>query len=197
MEIDTNTLQVVDPAVTQGKFNAEVEQFRIVEHAYKMKGIICTGINYPDIDFIFCANKVSPAVIGFAVRINFSNYDAEPPSVTFIDPFSGRSVKREEIPLAFIQFGKGLQAQDLLQGGGSILPFFCIPGVREYHNHPAHSGDSWFLYRKTGEGSLPFILDQLYNHSVAAVRGYLFQHVAPKVQLNQEFVFTQPINQTK
>jgi hypothetical protein len=31
-------------------------------------------------------------------------------------------------------------------------PFLCIAGVREYHDHPGHSGDSWDLHRTTGAG---------------------------------------------
>jgi hypothetical protein len=25
--------------------------------------------------------------------------------------------------------------------------FFCMRGVREYHEHPEHTGDQWLLYR--------------------------------------------------
>ena len=46
------------------------------------------------------------------------------------------------------------------------VPFICLPGIREYHQNPAHSGDSWLLHRKTGEGTLHFILDQLYKYGV-------------------------------
>jgi hypothetical protein len=26
-------------------------------------------------------------------------------------------------------------------------PFLCVKGIREYHEHPQHDGDSWCLYR--------------------------------------------------
>jgi len=53
-----------------------------------------------------------------------------------------------------------------------MIPFFCIRGIREYHNHPYHTGDAWLLYRGTGIGNLNYILDQLYNHSIALINGH-------------------------
>jgi hypothetical protein len=197
VEINRNYDQVVDPEISLIKFNEQVSKFRLVEKAYRAKGIVCLKSDYPNIDLLFCANKIVPAVVGFAIRINFSNYDLEPPSVTFIDLYTEEPIlERNKIPFAFLQFANPFQPQDLVQGGGTMLPFLCIPGIREYHNHPAHSGDSWFLYRKTGEGTLLFILDQLYNHSLATVKGYLIQYVSPKAQLNQEFLIQQQIKIT-
>jgi len=28
-------------------------------------------------------------------------------------------------------------------------PFLCVRGIREYHEHPQHSGDEWLLYRES------------------------------------------------
>jgi hypothetical protein len=28
-------------------------------------------------------------------------------------------------------------------------PFLCLRGIREYHEHPQHSGDEWLLYRES------------------------------------------------
>ena len=67
-----------------------------------------------------------------------------------------------------------IQPQNLLQSHQNEPPFFCIAGIKEYHDHPAHTGDSWLLHRKKGEGSLGFILDQLYNHSTAIIVSYQF-----------------------
>ena len=50
--------------------------------------------------------------------------------------------------------------------GAEEIPFICLPGIREYHNNPAHTGDSWLLHRGRGAGSLHFILDQLYKYGV-------------------------------
>lgn len=185
------TLQTTDPAVTKSKFDSEVLKFQAVQSKYNEKGIICSKILFPNIHFVFSAPKLNPSPIVFAVRINFTNYDVEPPSIVFINPFTGKLVRRDQVPIGFFQATKSnpLQPIDLLQGNGDMVPFFCIPGIREYHNHPAHSGDFWFLYRKNGEGTLPFILDQLYNYSIGTARRFNINlNLAEmKLQISQEF----------
>jgi hypothetical protein len=62
---------------------------------------------------------------------------------------------------------------DLLQGyGPGDVPFLCVPGVREYHEHPAHSGDVWLLHRGTGAGRLDMLLNVLHQFGVEPVIGY-------------------------
>jgi hypothetical protein len=53
------------------------------------------------------------------------------------------------------------------------IPFLCLPGVREYHDNPAHSGDLWLLHRGRGVGTLHFILDQLYRYGVQPMRAHV------------------------
>lgn len=189
------SLQVADPEVTKIKFATEVSKFRAVEDKYRAKGIICTKISYPDIYFIFAIPKLVPPLIAYSVRINFINYDFEPPSVVFINPFSEELVRRDQVPMVFIQLNKSnpFQPIDLLQGNPNMVPFFCIPGIREYHNHSAHSGDSWFLYRTRGEGNLLFILDQLYNNSIATAKSFqaILNLTEFKMQVQQEFKINQ------
>jgi len=184
------SLQITDPSVTKNKFDTEVSKFKAVEVNYREKGIICTKISFPNIFFIFAIPKLTPPVIAFSVRINFTNYDFEPPSVVFISPFTEELVRRDQVPVLFIQLNKNnpFQPIDLLQGSGNMAPFFCIPGVREYHNHPAHSGDSWFLYRTRGEGNLLFIIDQLYNNSIATAKSFqaVLNLTEFKMQVQQE-----------
>ena len=186
------SLQIADPEVTKIKFASEVSKFNAVAEIYRSKGIICTKVSFPDIYFIFAIPKLIPSSIVYSVRINFTNYDVEPPSVVFINPFTEELVRRDQVPIAFIQVNKGnpFQPIDLLQGdgNGNIVPFYCIPGVREFHNHSAHSGDSWFLYRTRGEGNLLFIIDQLYNHSIGIAKGYnaVLNLSEFKLQIHQE-----------
>lgn len=184
------SLQITDPIVTKNKFDTEVSKFKAVEVNYREKGIICTKISFPNIFFIFAIPKLTPPVIAFSVRINFTNYDFEPPSVVFISPFTEELVRRDQVQMLFIQLNKNnpFQPIDLLQGSGDMVPFFCIPGVREYHNHPAHSGDSWFLYRTRGEGNLLFIIDQLYNNSIATAKSFqaILNLTEFKMQVQQE-----------
>ncbi len=187
------TIQVTDEKVTREKFAKELEEFRSVEDIYRTKGIICTKVSYPDVYFAFGTPKLSLSILAFAVRINFTNYDFEPPSVVFVNPFTHELVRRDQIKMSFIQAGLSnpLQAMDLLQGRGDMIPFFCIPGTREYHNHHAHSGDSWFLYRTKGEGTLLFLIDQLYNHSIKCLKDYqvVMNLSEMKFQAQQEIKF--------
>ncbi len=76
------------------------------------------------------------------------------------------------------------QAQPILMSGVNERPFFCIPGVREYHNHPAHTGNPWLLHRTKGEGKLAFLLDQLYIHSIPFIKQYGLNF---NVTVNQQF----------
>ena len=54
------------------------------------------------------------------------------------------------------------------------LPFVCMRGVREYHRHPAHTGDAWLLHRGRGEGTLAAILSAIHDHGVAPIRDYVY-----------------------
>lgn len=53
------------------------------------------------------------------------------------------------------------------------IPFLCTRGVREYHRHPAHTGDSWLLHRRRGEGTVSAILDAIDHHGRAPIQEYL------------------------
>lgn len=54
-------------------------------------------------------------------------------------------------------------------------PFICLPGVREYHDNPAHTGDSWLLHRGSGEGSLAFILEKIWVYGVDPISTFQLQ----------------------
>jgi len=57
------------------------------------------------------------------------------------------------------------------------IPFLCLAGVREYHEHPAHSGDVWELYRKSGAGRLVRLLEIVDRYGVAPMTGLNVQLV--------------------
>lgn len=190
-----NLIQVTDPKVTRRKFIEQLDKFAVVRDVYQKKGIVLLNAEFPSVSFLFALPKLNPAAIAFAIRVDFTNFDAEPPSVVFINPFNGELVRRDQIRIAFIQLNQGnvFQPADLVQGIGTIAPFLCIPGVREYHEHAAHSGDSWFLYRTRGEGELLFILDQLYIHSIGYAKGYQVNMIVPNLTISQEISFQQPL----
>jgi hypothetical protein len=58
--------------------------------------------------------------------------------------------------------------QELMQSyGPDEEPFLCLPGVRAYHEHPGHTGDSWLLHRARGDGRLITILTHLHKYGIA------------------------------
>ncbi|KAA9338986.1 putative metal-binding protein [Adhaeribacter soli] len=176
-EMDAVNIQFVDSEVTQQKFSEELAVFVQLKEEYRKKGILLLEQRYPDLFFAFVAPSLFPMPIAFAVRINFINYDVQPLSVKFVHPLTLEPVTNDQIPSRLRRKLEGsTQSQDLLQADSDQIPFFCIPGVREYHEHPYHNGDSWFLYRKKGgEGSLCFILDNLHLYGTSHLTSYLVQ----------------------
>lgn len=173
---NSDSFQYVDPEVTRIKFEKELQLFKHNEEVYRKRGIICYKIENFSFYILFAAPHIKPHPIAFAVKIDYTNWDVEPPSIKPIDPFTDTFLPREEVLINFLQKGEqsnGLfNVIDLLQGNKDVMPFFCFPGVKEYHNHAAHSGDSWMLHRNKGEGELSVIIEQLYKHSIAIAAGY-------------------------
>ncbi len=166
--------QFVDPEITRIKFEQEYSEFQKLQEDYRKRGVLCLGKSPHSVDFMFIAHHLRPQAILLAVNIDFTNWDVEPPSVTFIDPFTKNFLKGEEISAQLIQVLPNGVNLNLIQGKGDIKPFLCIPGIKEYHSHPAHSGDRWMLYRDQGEGKLCTILEQIYKHSIAIIKNYNF-----------------------
>ncbi len=173
-------LQYADEDVTRSKFNSQVERFIKLEGDWRSRGVFMIRNSFPKLQFLFTAKKLQPPSVVFCVEIDFTNFDVEPLSVRFIEPFSGEYLTRQQIGINFWQLnlppnfqpGMPIAPLDLLQGRPQDIPFMCIRGVREYHQHPAHTGDSWLLYRTSGVGSLGYILDQLYNYSIEQLQSY-------------------------
>ncbi len=191
-----NKKQVVQPEVTRAKFDSEINKFRLLESENSKRGIICLKAEFPVIELAFTAYLLKPPAIVFAVSIDFTNYDVEPPSIVFIDPFTRKPVTTKEVHAKFIktvlgklqiapgQFIDANIPQNILVGEPNERPFICLPGVREYHNHPQHTGNSWLLSRTKGEGDLAFLIDQLYYNSIPAIKSY---NVNFTVSINQQF----------
>lgn len=171
------SVQYVDPAVTKSKFASELEKFKALKKHYRELGVFLLEEEYPKLYFGFAAPLLRPVPILFAVSIDFTNYDAEPLSVKFVHPVSFAPQKMNEMPHQFPRKIEGqVPFQPLLIAEMDQEPFICIPGVREYHEHTFHTGDSWFQYRgRNGEGSLCFLLDNLHLYGSHPVKHYTFQ----------------------
>lgn len=183
------TPQVVDPAVSRAKFDREIAAYREMEATYRKRGWLLLDADFPEVCVAFAATKLRPSPMVAAVVIDFTDYDLRPLSVRFVDPFTRepltmrninfmmlrRPAMPPEVFEAMVQQG-GVSPANILQSNGlDDHPFICLPGVREYHENPAHSGDSWLLHRASGEGCLAFILDKIWTYGVEPVSAFQIQ----------------------
>lgn len=175
--------QFVEPTVSEQLFQRELEQYYNLETQWNSKGVFLITKKYPYLEFIFAHPFIVPSPILFCVRVDFTNYNIVPPSIKFIHYCTKQPLKRKEILLNFWQTTSEGQ-QDLLQGHPDMEPFFCVRGVREYHNNPAHTGDDWLLYREKGEGTLYYLLNILHQHSTPTIIGYGIQMNINLQQIN-------------
>ena len=75
-----------------------------------------------------------------------------------------------------------VQPQPLLQAhGDDDIPFLCIAGVREYHEHPAHTGDPWESHRTAGAGRLIRLVEVISKYGLETIDGFEVQF-APKIR---------------
>ena len=178
--------QFVDPAVSRAKFDTEVAEFRALEQTYRRRGIFLLRADFPIIVVGLVAVQVRPAPFVTGVLLDYTNYDAVPPSVRLVDPFSDEPYANKDLPTHLLQFRPELMAAaaaappvggvrqipyvDLLQAEGpDAVPFLCIAGVREYHEHPAHTGDAWELHRASGAGKFCRLVDIIYELGVKTI----------------------------
>ncbi|MBY5720602.1 hypothetical protein HFO33_29105 [Rhizobium leguminosarum] len=184
--------QFVDEAVSRRKFEREVAQYRQLEDTYRRRGWFLLEATFPTVLVLFAALKVQPVPLVCAVRLDFTNYDLVPPSVTFVDPSTGTVLPMKSLGFQLLRLNgladaspeivttlaqqQRLALQSLLQAHSpDEIPFLCLPGVREYHDHPAHTGDSWLLHRRSGEGSLHFILEQIWASGINPIQTINYQ----------------------
>ena len=167
----------VDPQVSRIKFEAEISQFKSNQGEYIKRGIWLLKDAYPTALVVF-AKALNPVAVIFGALIDFTDYDLRPLSVTLVNPFTQVPLKSNELMTHFRrlippQGGVPVAtAQELLQTHSDNKPFICLPGLREYHEHPAHTGDSWLLHRGLGEGTFHFVVENLYHYGVEGIVGY-------------------------
>ena len=178
--------QIVDPVVSRLKFDREVNRFIELKDQYLQKGWWLLKAEFPHVLIGFVSPKTQPPVVVFGALIDFANYDLWPPSVRIVNPLTQVPYKNRELPVRFLrtkpiqkaegnptnpqEFLQQLNPQELVQAyEADDIPFICLPGIREYHTNPAHSGQSWFLHRGKGEGTLHFIIDQLSRYGLEPV----------------------------
>lgn len=185
--------QSVDPVVSRAKFEQEIAAFQAAASWQRSRGVFLLEANFPTVLVAFVTPNIHPRAIAFGVLFDFTNYDLEPPSVKFVDPLTGAGLNVDQLTTRLPRQAPQQVAPQLIQGpNGQLIPvqiqvqpqalvqahepdkipFLCIAGVREYHEHPAHTGDSWLLHRGQGEGTLGFLIDQLVKYGTEPLNRY-------------------------
>jgi hypothetical protein len=187
-ESDAAVAQFVDPAVSRTKFASEIVSFHALADEYRRRGWFLLDAEFPRVVVLLTTPRLAPPAVVCAVALDYSNYDAVPPSVKLVHPFTLEPYKAKELPTAL---NKSLPAQTVPLPGGAPgglqlmgaqplmqsqspddVPFLCLAGVREYHDHPGHSGDAWELHRAAGAGRLVRLLDIIDRYGVEPITGY-------------------------
>ena len=183
--------QYVDPQVSLAKFDREITEYRQVERDYLRRGWLLVKADFPSVLVVLAAPQLTPAPIVTGVAFDYTNYDMQPPSVRLVHPFTlepykakelptnlKRSVETDGPPIPGLQLPLGVQTrfmaqQPLMQWySPDDTPFLCLAGVREYHDHPGHSGDAWELHRRSGAGRLVRLLETITKYGVQPISEY-------------------------
>lgn len=152
--------------------------------------------DYPIALVLFAAPQITPPGLVMAVLFDYTDFDLKPPSIRFVNPFTRipytkaqlptempRAVEvplPEGFPVAAPSPGAGADAhrpmmithQPLIQVHEGGVPFLCVPGVREFHEHPGHTGQPWELERTTGAGSLVRLVEMIHKYAVEPIGGW-------------------------
>jgi hypothetical protein len=192
--------QYIDPTVSRRKFDREVAEYRAMGEEYRRRGWLLIDADFPRVLVALCAPNLKPSPVVMGVAFDYANYDALPPSVRIVNPFTAEPYKLKDLPNPLLHSLPGQEiavpgmppgprmrianVQPYMQAfSPDEIPFLCLPGVREYHAHPAHSGDAWELHRTSGAGRLVRLLDIVHQYGVAPVAGFDVQLV-PQVNLS-------------
>ena len=86
----------------------------------------------------------------FGTRISLEDFDQVAPSVEFLDPWTWKPLMFDTDLCRANHVDENGKTWNVLLNDHPIRkrPFLCLRGIREYHEHPQHTGDDWMLYRK-------------------------------------------------
>jgi len=161
--------------VSRAKLKAELDNWAANAQAYRRRGWILLDGNLDDlrvevgfVSLVALGEQQIP-FLSAAVRLTYENYDLWPPSLTFIEPRSGNPAPPPVQAIERVDGGEPRNA--LLLHPVTRRPFLCLPGLREYHSHPQHSGDDWLLHRAEGAGRVAVICDRIWRRMVLNVVG--------------------------
>lgn len=193
-------MPVVDPAVSRAKFYREIRAFRRLATEYRKRGWFLADASFPRVLVVMAAPQLKPPAVVVGVLLDYTDYDLRPPSVRLVDPFTAEPYRAKDLPVQLFRQApndsvrleivgapgggpvpKLITRQPLMQSyGADEIPFLCLAGVREYHDHPGHSGDAWELHRAAGAGRLVRLLDIVDRYGVRPLSGYNLE-LEPKI----------------
>lgn len=163
--------QLVAPEVTGAKVAAHLHDWHSHADEYRQRGWLLLKESGTTLEIGFVAPNVAAGfrVMPVAIRLNYDNYDLWPPSLTFIDPLTGKPLP-PSIPALKRE---GAELRNLIVGvhPDTGLPFLCLAGIREYHRHPQHSGDDWLRYRAQRMGAPAVICERIWEFMTRRVTG--------------------------
>ena len=119
----------------------------------------------------------------FKAHFDLTDYDLSAPSLEFRDPWNDSLLPYATMFRA-LEFEAQRKAHLVLLADHPTThkPFLCLRGIKEYHEHPQHSGDDWMLYRETM--SLFSIVMSLWRVSIDLIHAQIVtQANAPQVQV--------------
>jgi hypothetical protein len=172
-------LPLVDPSVSRGKLARELELWGEHSAEYRAKGWLLLQADLDEliVDVAFLAlvpiGGLLPVVFP-AVRLRYDDYDLVPPSLSFIDVFTGRPMP-PPVPQALLEPSPGQPMRNIFITNHEGKQFLCVRGTREYHEHSDHNGDLWLLYRKQGLGSLAVLCDRVASSMTGLLAGVQMQ----------------------
>jgi hypothetical protein len=169
-------LAKIDPDVSRLKFERERDRLNEQRSTLQSRGIYVIGSPiYPIVEFLFVPRhflrmvlpaKQSGSIIlpegtmiaaevpslsarAFKAHFDLTDYDLRAPSLEFRDLWTD-SVLPYDTMFRALEYEKDRKAHVVLLGDHPTThnPFLCLRGIREYHEHPQHSGDDWLLYRE-------------------------------------------------
>lgn len=164
----------LDAEVARAKFAEAIAQYRAHEASYLAQGCWLLSAEFPKALFAFVHPQLRPHGVIFGAEFDFANYDLWPISVRFMEPFKRQPYTPKTVPTPLTRLTPGGPVPLIQAHSENDIPFLCLQGVREYHNHPAHTGDAWLLHRGKGEGTLTHLLSVLIEYGINAVRSYQF-----------------------
>jgi len=191
---------MVDSEVSRLKFDREVQTLGEQRTTLEARGIfLLDSTSYPFVELAFVPRHLlqvlipavqtgaiilpqgammaveipSVAARAFKARFDLTGYDLQAPSLEFRDFWTGNRLEYATMFRA-LEYEKDRKAHVVLLDDHPTThkPFLCVRGIREYHEHPQHSGDDWLLYRQ--QMNLFSIVMSLWRVTIDLVHPQMF-----------------------